>query len=230
MSSEIIKDIAEGATSGALNWSAEFIRKVASKFKDKKLAFIRDQETIDIVKEQYQSGELAVYKEYISDKDTLFLLKMGLTLRRLEREKQSERKQKLRGRIFDRYKVKGLHVAQFVENGILNRYIGILIENISSLTQFKKELKDVLENIEKHVLFVKWDDTERNIVETSTRIVTINLPSIFIISGISSAADIIRNCEAKLIEYLSNYDLEKISSGEKENLFFKRVLMDSPTQ
>ena len=224
MSSEVVKDIVEGATKGVLSWSAGFIKSVALKFKDKKLAFIRDEETVKIVREQYRSGELAVYREYISDKDMLFLLKMGLTLRKLEKDKEHERKRALREKIFGNYKVRGLHIAQFVENGILNRYIGILIENISSLEKFKEEIKIVLENIDKHVLFVKGDDTERLVIKTATQMVTVHSSSIFIVSGISSAANIVRNCEEKLIEYLKDYELEKISSGEKENLFFKRIL------
>ena len=47
---------------------------------------------------------------------------------------------------------------------------------------------------------------------------------IFIVSGISSVAEIVRKCESKLIEFLEDYDLEIISSGDKENLFFKRIL------
>lgn len=227
MCSEFVKDVAEGATKGALKWSEDFIKRIAVKFRDKKLAFIRDEETIKIVKEQYRSGELAVYKEYISDKEMLFLLKMGLTLRRIEKEGNQERKQKLRGRIFDEYKVKGLHIAQFVENGILNRYIGILIENISSLSRFKLEIKNILENIEKHVLFVKNTDRAGEVIKVAVQIVNAHQSSIFIVSGISSAAEIVKNCENKLLEYLIDYNLEKISGGGKENLFFKRILTEN---
>ena len=47
---------------------------------------------------------------------------------------------------------------------------------------------------------------------------------IFVVSGIASAAKIVRNCEEKLVELLNYYALEKISSEDKENLFFKRIL------
>ena len=49
---------------------------------------------------------------------------------------------------------------------------------------------------------------------------------IFIVSGIYSAAKIVRKCEDKLIEFLKDYSLEKISSEDKENLFFKKKLKE----
>jgi hypothetical protein len=46
---------------------------------------------------------------------------------------------------------------------------------------------------------------------------------VFIVSGIAAAAGTVRNCESKLKQLLINYELEKISGGEKENLFFKML-------
>ncbi len=60
-----MKDVAEGATKGALEWGSDFIKKLAKNFQEKKLKFIRDNENIEIAKEQYDSGELQVYKAYI---------------------------------------------------------------------------------------------------------------------------------------------------------------------
>jgi len=224
MSSDFVKDVSEGATKGILNWTLEQIKSFIDKLKNKNLAFIQDEKTIKIVKEQYRSGELSFYKKYIENKEMLFLLKMGLTLRKLEQEKEFERRQELRTKIFKKYEVKGLHIAQFVENGILNRYIGILIDNIVSLEKFKQDIMDILENIEKHVFFVQTNDKEREVIQSVLSIILNNLPSIFIVSGISSAAETVRNCEQKLVEMLKDYELEKISSGQKENLFFKRIL------
>ena len=224
MSYDPVESATKGATEGFLRWGEDFIKRLASKFKDKELAFIQDEKTIKRVKEQYRSGELAFYKGYIEDKEILFLVKRGLTLRSLERENEEKRKQDLRSKIFNRYQVKGLHIAQFVENGILNRYIGILIDDIFSIDKFKKDILNVLENIEKHVLFVKGNDNERDIIKQTITIINSHLSMIFIISGISSAAQIIRNCEERLKELLKDYELEKMSSGEKENLFFKKII------
>ncbi|MBI2142142.1 hypothetical protein HYU15_01475 [Candidatus Woesearchaeota archaeon] len=216
--------IAKGAVEGLLSWGENRIKSLASKFRDKKLAFIQDEKTIKRVKEQYGSGELSIYKEYVNDKELLFLLQMGLTLRALERENEEDRKQKLRTKILNKYRIKGLHIAQLVENEILNRYIGILIDNIISIQKFKEDIISVLQNIEKHVLFVQTGDEEREIIKKALTIVSSNSPMIFILSGIGSAAEIVRKCEARLKVMLKDYDLEKISGSQKENLFFKRIL------
>lgn len=225
MSYDPLESVTKGATKGFLEWGEDFIKKIASKFKDKELAFIQDEKTVRRVKEQYRSGELSFYKVYIEDKEMLFLLKMGLTLRSLEKDGEEERKRNLRTKIFNKYNVKGLHICQFVENGILNRYIGILIDDIISLDGFKKDIMNILENIEKHVLFVKKDDFENSILKQTTTLISTHYPMIFIVSGMSSAAKLIINCEEKLGELLPEYSIKRISEGEKEILFLKRVLI-----
>lgn len=223
MSFDPIESASKGAIKGALEWGTDLIKELASKLRDKKLSFIQDEEIIKRVKEQYKSGELSIYKEYINNKEMLFLLQMGLTLRSLENDES--RRRNLRSKIFDKYNVKGLHIAQLVENGILNRYIGILMEGITSIEKFKKDLVNVLENVEKHVLFVQKIDSERGIIMKASNIAGVHLPMIFIVSGISSAAEIVKNCEARLKEILKEYNLEKISSNQKESLFFKRTIV-----
>ena len=149
---------------------------------------------------------------------------MGLVLRKLERLEERERKQKLREDIMKKYEIKGLHIAQFVENGVLNRYIGILLDDISSIEKFKEKINEIIDNIEKHVLFVKKDDTERFILDFCLRTTTSNLSMIFIVSGMGSAGEIIKKIEGKLVALLKDYELEKMSKGNNENLFFKRIL------
>ena len=225
MSSDPLEDIAKGTTKGILEWSSNFIKQLVINFQNNKLKFIKDKENIEIAKEQYNSGELQIYKAYITDKKNLMILRMGLVLRKLENKGERERKQKLREDIMKKYEVRGLHVAQFVENGILNRYIGILLDDISSIEKFKERINEIIDNIEKYVVFVKSTDNERLVLESCLRVTTSNLSMIFIISGIGSAAEIIRKIEKRLVELLKDYELEKMSKGDKENLFFKRILI-----
>ena len=78
--------------------------------------------------------------------------------------------------------------------------------------------------IDSHVLFVKTEDTEKFVIQTVKTKVFANSPNIFIVSGILSAAEVVRKCEATLTPLLSEYKLERMSSGQKENLFYKRSL------
>lgn len=223
MSSEDpVESLVAGAVKGTLEWTSDFIKSLALKFKDRKLAFIQDSETIQIVKEQYNSGELNFYKIYIEDKELLFLAKLGLTLRKLEGN--PDRRTNLRNKVFKKYELKGLHIVQFVENGILSRYTAILIDNLSSIEDLKKKIADTLNDIEKYVLFVQAKDNERGVIELVRTKVFANSPIIFILSGIHPASEIVKKCEETITKLLSDYELERISSGLKENLFYKRIL------
>jgi hypothetical protein len=51
-----IENASRGAVKGTLDWGTEAIKKLATKFREKQLAFIQDKKTIDIVKEQLRSG------------------------------------------------------------------------------------------------------------------------------------------------------------------------------
>ncbi len=216
------EEIAKGITKGVLEWSAEMLTSFIQKLNDKKLAFIQEKKTIEIVKEQYNSGELKFYQAYIEDKEMLFVVKLGLTLRRLEDDK--DRLNNLQDKIFTKYKVSGLHIAQFVQNGILNRYIGILIDKLTSIEDFKRDIENILDNIEKHVLFVKSIDKPRDIIKQTLTIIHSHSPSIFILSGVFSATKIVSDCKEELKTFLEDYDLEIMSGSDKEILFFKRVL------
>jgi len=216
-----IESATSGAVKGLLDWSTNSIKSFVQKFKNGKLAFIQDEETIKLVKEQYNSGELNFYKIYIDDEELLFLAKLGLTLRKLEGN--PDRRTNLRNKVFKKYNLKGLHIVQFVENGILSRYTAILIDNLSSIEDLKKKIAETLKDIEKYVLFVQAKDNERGVIESVRIKVFANSPNIFIISGIHPASQIIRTCEETITKLLTDYELEKISSGYKENLFYKRV-------
>ena len=87
---------------------------------------------------------------------------------------------------------------------------------------------NVLQNIEKHVLFVQAKHDDREIIKQTLTVTTSHSPMIFILSGTSSAAEKVKECEVRLKEMLKDYDLEKISSNQKEILFFKRILNKNP--
>jgi len=217
-----VSDVAEGATKAFLEWSVDKISSLVQRLKERKLAFIQERKTIDLVKEQYNSGEAKFYKIYVKDKELLLLIRIGLTLRKLEDDQ--ERLHNLRDKIFRKYKVRGLHVAEFVQNGILNKYVGILIEELAAVEELEKSIEEVLKNIEKHALFVKVGSNPQEIIKKATTLVHTHVPHIFIISGFKDAADIIRKCREKLQMILDEYKFERFSSNDKETLFFKRKL------
>lgn len=223
-SDDPIESAAAGAVKGLIELSIDRIKELARKFRDRELAFIQEKSVIEIVREQFASGEAKFYSRYIKDKSLLLLVKLGLTLRRIEQDKA--RLSNLKQRILRKYEIRGLHVAYFVQNGILNRYIGLLIEGIASEQELESKIERILSNIEKHTLFVSWEDKIETVIQKSLIIISSHSPVIFIVSGIGSASKIVRECSEKLVSLMSLYDLEKVSGGKKEILFFKRRVVE----
>jgi hypothetical protein len=220
---KIIENSAKGIAKGILELTKEEIILYIKKFREKKFAFIGEEKTIEIAKEQYNSGESKFYHEYIKDKKLLYLIGMGLTLRKIE--KDEEKRQNLRKKIFNKYRTKGLHISEFVQNGILNRYIGILIEELESIKDLTEQIEEVLNNIEKHIMFVQVTDRLGDVVKKAVNIIHSHTPNVFVISGECSVAGLIRDNIEKIKEALKDYELERISIKERETLFFKRKLI-----
>ena len=224
-SDNFISDSTEGVTKGALDWTAEKISSLVREFRERKLAFIRDPKTIEVVKQEYRSGESKFYQKYIKKRELLFLVRIGLGLRKLE--DNEPKLQNFRDKIFRKYKVKGLHIAEFVQAGILNRYLGLILEDLSSVEELEKEIEEILGNIERHTLFVKSIESPFEIIKKSSNIVDSHTPRIFIIFGIKSSANIVRSVKEKMKQLMKDYEFEEVSGGDREILFFKRKLHEA---
>ena len=121
-----------------------------------------------------------------------------------------------------KYQLKGLHISEFVQNGSLNRYVGILIDELDSIENLEKDIEEVLNHIEKYVVFVKAFEKPRDVIMKCLNIVNSHSPKIFIVAGVKSASELVKQCIEKLELALTSYELEKISSKNREILFFKR--------
>ncbi len=122
-----------------------------------------------------------------------------------------------------------MHIAYFAQNGVLNRYVAILLDDLDSPAKLSEIISNTLNNIEKHTIFVNWRYNKSQLVKESTTITSAHSPEIFIISGVGSASKIIKESEESLINMLNKYELQKfskfsISTGNKEILFFKRLI------
>jgi len=210
----------------SISFSPEWIEKVIKKLNERKIAFIQDEKTIEIAKEVHHSGELKFYEKYIRNKDLLFQVRMGLVLRKVESDK--ERLHNLRDKIFHKFKEEGLHRAELVQNGILNRYLGILLDELPSIEELQKEIEDLLKNIEHYTVFVRSIDVPEKVMSAILSKIQSFSPPIFIVSGITPANNIIKEClekhnlenELKKEDYL----LERIETSEKIVLFFRKIL------
>lgn len=221
MSSDSIESAAKGATKGFLEHmeerTEECIKNLVERFRNKEIIFIQDRDTIETAKEQLKSEEFIFFKKYVKDSELRVLFHMGLTLRKLEKSRKDA--QPLRDKIIEKFDVNGIHIAQTVQNGIFSKYMGNVLERVSSEKRISHEILDLFENIDKRVIFIKFEDNLDNKIREIVTKINSNSPKIFIISAFGSA---IKKCEEiyeSVMSQISGYSSE-IYQTKIRKIFF----------
>lgn len=210
----LVSDAAEGVTKGIISWGEDKVKDLIKNFRDRKLIFINNKETIDLVKEQLKSGDWSLCKQYLKDSKLKILVQMGLTLRKLE--PNPEQLQNLRTKILDKYQARGLHIAQVVQNGILTEFIGSIASRVHLGIEIVEKVENLLLNVDKFVLFVKNNDSiEKKKGEIIIRLQA-NNPDAMILFSFKSAVEICREIKEELEKDLTNYAIE---SKEEKNRY-----------
>ena len=221
MNSDPVESASKGATKGLLEYSEDKIKSWVRKFLDKNLAFIENEDTIKTVKNQRRKSEFEVFKNYIDDKELRILFQLGLSLRQLEKEKKDFIY--LQTRINNKYGKEKLHITYFVQNGLFSKYLANVLDKELTIEQTKKEIKDLFENIDKKVIFIKqYDKVDQKIKEIITKIHA-HSPDTFIISSVGSAIEICEQIKNGVMESTSsNYLFEEYSAEGRlsRNVYF----------
>lgn len=219
-----IKDFGEGLGKGAVDSIIENgskgIKHLIERFKSGKLAFIQERTTIDKAKELLESNEHNFYCNYIKDKDKRTIAVMGLTLRRLDQDDDRDRRENLVKKIRKKFDVSGLHLAYLVQNGILSRYLTILLENVKDSAPMIKRLNEFLGNCEKFAYFVNWKKSIEQVAEEVKAKLISNSPEIYVISGIGNSAEtVVKSFELIKGQVTIDYEFEKSSTTKREVIF-----------
>ena len=221
-SDDIVKQAAKGLTEAALDWSSSKIQSLVTQFLQKNLAFIEDQEVIDLAKEQRKTGEWNLFKQYVKDTRLRILFQMGLTLRRLE--KQGKDIKPLQDKILDKYDIEGLHVAYFVQNGLFSKYMGHILESVKTERRLTLELEKLFNNIDNAVIFIRKADEVFAIAEIVVTKIRVLSPRTFIISAChSEAMEKCRKVKNHVMNKISGYECELYESKNKEIYFLNLI-------
>lgn len=191
-----VPDIAEGATKAIINLGTEKLDQLIKKFVNRDLVFIEDEETIEIVKKQALRPEWKILKKYVRDPDLKLQIQMGFSLKCLEEDRQKT--QDLRDKILRKYGRRGLHVAELVQNDILPRYVFLLIGESATDKDLEKRLEEILKDVEKYVLFIKTDDTAKNLESELLAKIYANNPNAIIVFSIG------KNCTKKATKLIES--------------------------
>ncbi|MDR2699280.1 MAG: hypothetical protein LBC12_00405 [Nitrososphaerota archaeon] len=215
-----VKQVAEGVTAALLNWTKESAKDVARKFRDHKLSFVQDSEVIETAKEQKGTTEYSIFRHYVTDGDLCVLFQMGLTLRKVEADK--DKRDKLRERVLKKFGDEGLHIAQFVQNGLFGKYFAVIMERGLTSEQISKEITDLFNNIELTNSYIKSVDTVKVEVETIVTRIRSRSPNTYIISGSSSAIVKCRQVKDRVMANISGYTVESYKTDTKEIYFINK--------
>jgi hypothetical protein len=168
----------------------KFIKKLVDDFRDRKINFVEDSEILDKTKRLKKNREYEDFKRYVSDKNTRVLFQMGLMLRDLENNKPKW--EGLRNRIFKTHNVRGLHIAQFVQNHLFSKYLSVVAERGLTQEQMSVEVQQFFDNIEVTNSFIQMDANVNAVALTIISRLRVNSPHVYVISG--SYKDAIKKC------------------------------------
>lgn len=220
-----VEEFAKGLAIGVLSWTKDETISLAQKITDREVAFIGDRETIEAFGKVRFKREWKYYKKYIKNKHFRILARLGLTLRVFE--DNPDKIDFIRRKILDKYGVIGAHIAQFVQNEILWKYLTYLLQIEEDRISIIQNIERVLMTIDKFTLFVhRTTDIKKKIRIFDSRVkVTLPLILIFFGSGHSGkkAIKIVNALEKLNQNYKKTVYAEPIGNKKKKiTIFFER--------
>ncbi len=216
----------KGATEGILNFSSEKIAEFVRKFREGELAFIRDRENIDIVKEQRQSAEYQTLQRFVPKGKLPILVQMGLALRYLVARSYVEvpdtnKVNDLRDKILRRYGTAELHIAELVQIGLVTHLLLHLLKLFPNPADVQHRLTSFLDQVDDLVLFVRKEDEKQ--VDSKSKLVMSrvdnNAVHMMIIFGRKKANDIVHRIIRKIRASPRGYVIETQEEGPQISVF-----------
>lgn len=179
----------EGATLAAIEWTEQKVRDLVKQFRNRQLAFIKNADNIDLVKEERLSSEFSILKQFVPKGPFSIQVQMGLALRQIE--DNQDRTIQLVDRIRETYGYPGLHVAEITQIGITSQLLTHLTKLYSRPEEVTKKLVFFFDHIEDLVVFVKKTDIPSAIAKmVMTRIESFTA-HMMIVFGSGYAQDIV---------------------------------------
>lgn len=166
MSENPLKDAANGAAQGVLEFLATKVGDWIVRLNNRDIAFIGNKETILAVRRERESPDWRFINQFLPDFDLRIQVLMGFGLR--EYEKDKARLEDLRTRIQKRYGSAGLHVAELAACGIVGELLNRLISITGGSTaDVQRALISFLKNSETLAIFIHQHAKIEHIIESA---------------------------------------------------------------
>ncbi|HNX47935.1 MAG TPA: hypothetical protein PLC39_05085 [Methanomassiliicoccales archaeon] len=214
-------DVLAGITKGLLEHAEEKALAWVERFRNHEIVFVEDSDTIDRVKKQRKSPEWKILSDVLKDKKLRLLAQMGLALRELENDQ--ERTQSLRNKIHHRYGRDGLHIAEAVQNNIISNFIGLESPNIGEPVDLTIRVENLLNNIEKYIVFIGPEDKEEVLVRRVCIRLDADVPDTLILFGAYKAKRVAISVRGKIEKAFPSYATSSIETKIKIIIFINRL-------
>jgi hypothetical protein len=157
LSKDPIESASKGVTEGFLDWTEEKVKDAVKQFLNRKLAFIKDADNIDLVKSEKHSSEYTLLGQFIPKGGAIEIqVQMGLALR--EMRGNDFRITDLVKKLVVKYGDEGLHVAELTETGIITQLLARLTKLYPDPVETAKRLGYFLDHIGELAIFVRAED------------------------------------------------------------------------
>ena len=211
-----IESAAKGAVEGALRWTKEEVKTLASRLMDGEIAFVQDEETIDEIREERRSEEYKIFKEHLRDRELRVLAVMGLTLRRMESKPSQQRQlQNLRTKIHKRFGASSLRAAELVQRGIASTLYLTVISESKSPADASHALENLLRSVDMYTVFVQEGDKVGDTTSDLVLRLKANRPRTFIVLGYGRARTKAKSIVKRVMKELPDpYGHESHETGD----------------
>ncbi|MFH0927431.1 MAG: hypothetical protein V1822_02520 [Candidatus Micrarchaeota archaeon] len=200
---------------GALRFGIDNVKALALQFKEGvDLSFV-GKEDLQGYAQASKTPEYALVKRYIDSRKFRSIMLVGIKLKRMERNKEFDKINLTKQKVYGYSGKDGKRLAQFVQSGLFLRSWSILVGDSENDIDIRKKVNYIIEDLDKYVEFVEThSDSEAMSREIYTRIVA-NRPPLYMLGAIgdaiATAKKIVQNLKEKqIIDY--DYD-ESITEG-----------------
>lgn len=217
MGDDPIESVSKGATLAILEWSEQKIRDLVKQFQNRQLAFIKNADNIELVKEERKSSEFSILRQFVPKGPYSIQVQMGLALRQIADDQ--DRAIGLVDRIRQKYGLAGLHVAEITQVGITNQLLTHLTKLYRDPQEVTARLVYFLAHAEDLVIFVRKTDNP----SATARMVLTRIESftahIMILLGSGYAVDVVLEILKEIKEDGRGYVIEVSREGPQITAF-----------
>lgn len=214
-----ITSASHGATLATIEWTEQKVRDAVKQFQNRQLAFIKDADNIELVKEERQSSEFSILKEFVPKGPLSIQVTMGLALRRIAENRDKNRTHELRQRIRKKYGPAGLHVAEITQIGITNQLLTHLVRIYPKPEEVTKRLVYFFDHIEDLVIFAKSTDDPSAIARMILTRIESFTAHIVILFGSGYAQDVALEILKEIKRDGRGYPIEVLREGVQVTAF-----------